>query len=647
MKLNNIIFPMLAGSLLLVGCYDEKMDWHTPDGHNPVTTDDIPLQLQEQIDHYDYIKNYMAEYMPGTPIGVGLSADKYLDEDDPDYAALCDNNFQQYVTGNAMKMDAMVTSSGALNTTKLDAFLAKAPEDVQIFGHNFIWHTQQQQAYLRSLIAPTQAQFIIGGIATQLLNDSYNFNGGTKGGWNVTGDDRVNMSVEEGGGQDGSDCIKLEVLDPGEAHQVQFYYDLSENLDPNKTYKVSFKVRSSIDGGYIQFQTQNVPSYGSQQWGPENANLGTGWTEYEWVFTPSYADDNRIICNLGKVASTYYIDDIVFGEKLYDDDSHDVLPGSGINYTLKTAKEKRQALLGAMKSWIGGMLQHVSGDQHQRFVGWDVINEPITDDGHYRGIDGHFGGSVEDDNGNKTWDTKPVEDETNGLTLNWGNNHFYWGYYLGMDYAVQAFKLARQYAPAGMKLYVNDYGLESNPNKLAKLIAFVNYIDQNGGQTLVDGIATQMHVTASSITREQVDQMFQTMVATGKLVRVSELDVALETASPTEEDLQLQSDVYKMIIESYKENVPENLRGGFVIWGVSDAADEHVYWIPNDAPNLFDANYERKLAYKGLCDGIAGYDIGSEFTGDMWKEGVTVDDDGTTGDEGTTEGGEGSATEGE
>ena len=148
MKLNNIIFPMLAGSLLLVGCYDEKMDWHTPDGHNPVTTDDIPLQLQEQIDHYDYIKNYAAQYMPGTSIGIGLSADKYLDEDDPDYAALCDNHFSQFVTGNAMKMDAMVTSSGALNTTKLDAFLAKAPDDVEVFGHNFIWHTQQQQTYL-------------------------------------------------------------------------------------------------------------------------------------------------------------------------------------------------------------------------------------------------------------------------------------------------------------------------------------------------------------------------------------------------------------------------------------------------------------------------------------------------------------------
>lgn len=283
-------------------------------------------------------------------------------------------------------------------------------------------------------------------------------------------------------------------------------------------------------------------------------------------------------------------------------------------------------MLGAMESWIGGMLQHVSGDQHQRFVGWDVINEPITDDGHYRGIDGHFGWEGEDDNGNKVSDKEPTESTTEGLNLNWYDNHFYWGYYLGKDYAVKAFELARNYAPAGMKLYVNEYGLETNPTKLAKLIDFVNYIDQNS-TTQVDGIATQMHVDMNNITREQVDKMFQTMAATGKLVRVSELDVKVGTATPSADQQQQQADVYQMIIESYKANVPEAQRGGFVIWGVSDAADEHVYWIPNDAPNLFDANYGRKVAYKGLCDGIAGYDIGSEFTGDMWNENTDADDE--------------------
>ena len=616
MKLNNIIFPMLAGSLLLVGCYDEKMDWHTPDGHNPVTTDDIPLQLQEQIDHYDYIKNYAAQYMPGTAIGVGLTADKYLDEDDPDYAALCDNHFSQFVTGNAMKMDAMVTSSGALNTTKLDAFLAKAPADVEIFGHNFIWHTQQQQTYLLSLIAPKMIVETDGDIVTMLQNGD--FETGSLDPWTGWGGEST-REVVAGEGVDGSYAAKLYNPAAGSEYSSQFVYNLSAPLENGKTYVLRFQIRAEQPGGSIQFAWQNL-SYGNGEIYHTFDNIGTDWVTFEEEFTCTKDDAQQLLFNFGKVANTYYIDNIEFGTRVEEPSqvqANRATRATTITYELKTLEEKRAALLGAMESWIGGMLQHVSGDQ--RFVGWDVINEPITDDGYYRGIDGHFGGTVEDDNGNTVYDQEPTESTTEGLNLNWGGGHFYWGYYLGMDYAVKAFELARKYAPTDMKLYVNDYNLETNPSKLAKLIEFVNYIDQNSS-TQVDGIATQMHVDMNNLTREQVDQMFQTMAATGKLVRVSELDVKVGTATPSADDLQKQSDVYQMIIESYKANVPEAQRGGFVIWGVSDAADEHVYWIPNDAPNLFDANYGRKVAYKGVCDGIAGKDIGAEFTGDDEEE---------------------------
>ncbi len=622
MKLNNIIFPMLAGSLLLVGCYDEKMDWHTPDGHNPVTTDDIPLQLQEQIDHYDYIKNYAAQYMPGTSIGIGLSADKYLDEDDPDYAALCDNHFSQFVTGNAMKMDAMVTSSGALNTTKLDAFLAKAPGDVEVFGHNFIWHTQQKQDYLLSLIAPKQIIETDGDIASILTNGD--FEKGDKSGWSSWGNSSTSEVVANEG-FDGTYGMVLTNPSDAQSHEAQLAYDFATPLTVGETYVFRAKVKSSTSAGSLQFAVQNSSDYSGE--GYSSFAVGTDWTDWEVEYTCELEGMNRLLINFGAVAGTYYIDNVEFGTRVEEpsqQQANRATRATTITYELKTLEEKQQALLGAMESWIKGMLQHVSGDQ--RFVGWDVINEPITDDGYYRGIDGHFGGSWEDDNGITQYDAEPTESTTDGLNLNWGGGHFYWGYYLGMDYAVKAFELARLYAPSGMKLYVNDYNLETNPSKLAKLIEFANYIDQNSS-TQVDGIATQMHVDMNNLTREQVDQMFQTMAATGKLVRVSELDVKVGTASPSAEQLQQQADTYKMIIESYKENVPETQRGGFIMWGLSDAADEHVYWIPNDAPNLFDANYGRKVAYKGVCDGIAGKDIGAEFTGDMWKDGATVEDE--------------------
>ena len=113
--------------------------------------------------------------------------------------------------------------------------------------------------------------------------------------------------------------------------------------------------------------------------------------------------------------------------------------------------------------------------------------------------------------------------------------------------------------------------------------------------------------------------MFKTMAATGKLIRVTELDVQVGTTTPSAEQLATQAEVYQMIFDSYRINVPQAQQSGITIWTLTDSKKEHEYWLPNDAPNLFDANYERKHAYKGVCDGIAGKDISEDFSGDDWK----------------------------
>jgi GH35 family endo-1,4-beta-xylanase len=282
-------------------------------------------------------------------------------------------------------------------------------------------------------------------------------------------------------------------------------------------------------------------------------------------------------------------------------------------YILKTAEEKRAILLDAMEKWISGVMTHV-GD---RVDAWDVINEPINDgDNGWRGIDGVFNGE----------DTEPVETTETGLTLNWasntGNQHWYWGYYIGKDYGVKAFEYARKYAP-NAKLFVNDYNLETSPNKLTALIDFVKYIDEHG-TVKVDGIGTQMHVNVN-ITKAQVDAMFKTLAATGKLIRITELDVAFgveegSTITPSAAQLQTQSDVYQMIITSYLENIPAPQQSAITIWTLSDNKKEHEYWLTGDAPNIFDSTYVRKTAYKGVCDAIAGKDLSEEMKGEQWKD---------------------------
>jgi hypothetical protein len=203
MKLNNIIIPLAAASLLLTGCYDEKMDWHTPEGHNAVVSSEIPLALAEEIANYDSIKAYMNQYMPGVPLGIGLGADKYLN--DATYSALCNSNFQQFVTGNAMKHASVVKNDGSLDFTTINQFMTNVPDGIEVYGHNFIWHTQQNQTYLKSLIAPTMKVESDGDIENVLKNGD--FETGDLTGWMGWGNSST-RTCTSGVGIDNSLCSR-------------------------------------------------------------------------------------------------------------------------------------------------------------------------------------------------------------------------------------------------------------------------------------------------------------------------------------------------------------------------------------------------------------------------------------------------------
>ncbi|MBQ8422487.1 MAG: endo-1,4-beta-xylanase [Bacteroidales bacterium] len=943
MKYNRFILPLLACAALSTACVDEIMEWQEPD--QTITEDDLPLSDDESMSLYKSIREYAEEYTPDMKIGLGLGADKYIE--DAAYRALADEQFQMFTTGNAMKHSSVVKANGDLDFTTIDAFMQLVPSDIEVYGHNFLWHTQQKQQYLKSLIAPEmkvevpqgekcenvvtnggfedgtngytglwgkytyevvqpgrdgsgnaihftispecanqwdaqifwaldgflepgvtyyyefyaksdsglQCQFIgqnaeYGGIykdtftpgtdwtffsgefthgetdladiervglqfggepGSQIWFDDFKFGkkleeveqepmidivgddgkfewtDGTTGSWtglwgkytyqvvspgysgnqaleftltaecvnqwdaqlfypydlevgktyaysfwaksdsglavqfigqndeyagiykdsfelasdwilcsgeftyaetdpeaicrvgvqfgradsegakfyiddfkfgeknpeygapeepadpmiNIVGDAGTfedgevsafgcwgnNSPVKEisadGDGYNSKYAMMLTNPEEGGEYQewkAQCAYDLADYLSSDKIYVVSFWVRSDVPGT-VQFQYQNGTTYGSQG-GYHRVETSSDWFYVEYEFQTSttaedgtvtaYDDVNRLLINFGAFAATYYIDDFKFGEKIPS-------PAAArrynapkmqkaapvITYIYKTPEEKKALLLGAMESWIKQMAEHLPTVKY-----WDVINEPIMDGSNeWRGINNVFNGE----------DTAPVENE--GLTLNWASDHWYWGYYIGQEYAVKAFEYARQYCGQDAKLFVNDYNLEVSPGKLKALIGFADYIDKNNstGAPLVDGIGTQMHVS-TSITKEQVDEMFKTMAATGKLVRVTELDVQVGTASPTADQLLAQAETYKMIVESYKANIPAAQQSGITIWTLTDAADEHEFWLSDDAPNLFDANYGRKLAYKYFCDGLAGKDISSEFTGSEWKD---------------------------
>ena len=786
--------------MLLTGCDDQIMQWGKPADHADVTKAEIPLAVKEVIANYDNIKDYAQQYTPNMKIGIGMGADLYANNENGE-GDLANANYQVFTPGNAMKNDAIMGNSGSLNFATVDKLLAALDGNMQLYGHNFFWHTQQNQTYLKSLIAPTLVVESDGDVANVLSGDATDFNGGSTGGWGSWGSNKKDAGVVAGAGQDGTAALVLENKGDGNAWEAQCAYDFNDFLEMNKTYVIKFKAKSSSPAGELQFQYQNGNTYSSQggynnftvgtdwqtfqyeftitkyddvnriilnfgkvggtytiddiqfglkqedpmdnvlagdasdfeggttgSWGSWGSNkesaevedgagynnskglalknkgdgnaweaqcaytfddalqagkkyiiqfyakstsaagelqfqyqngstyasqggyntfsVGTDWVKCEFTFTPAYDDANRIILNFGKVGATYYIDNIKFG--LAKDQTSATRgiqyvlarngkarkatrAGSKMYYILKTPAEKQAALEGAMEAWVSGVANHLKEKNVVPF-GYEVINEPIADGSNmYRGLsEGAFGGTWTDDDGNTQYDAAPTEDDANGLTLNWGSGHWYWGYYVP-DYHVKAFQLARKYLPADTKLFVNDYNLETSTKKLEALIKFVKEIDEKNGSPIVDGIGTQMHVTlncsddaeknAANIAelKTKVDAMFQTMAATGKLIRVTELDLSLGTGTPSSNQYKAQSDAYRMIVESYKANVPEAQQSGITVWSLSDNEAEHEYWLKGQVPNLFDKDYKRKWAYKGFCDGIAGEDLGLKYGGEEYK----------------------------
>lgn len=798
MKINKIFIPVVASAMLLTGCDDQLMEWGKPADHADVTSAEIPLAVKEVIANYDNIKDYAQQNTPNMLIGIGMGADLYINNANGE-GNLANANYQIFTPGNAMKNDAIMGNSGSLNFATVDKLIEALDGNMKLYGHNFFWHTQQNQSYLKSLIAPTLVVESDGDIANVLSGDASDFNGGSTGGWGSWGSNKESAEVVSGAGQDGSAALVLKNKGDGNAWEAQCAYTFNDYLEMNKTYVIKFKAKSTSPAGELQFQYQNGSTYGSQggynsftvgtdwqtfqyeftidkyddvnriilnfgkvgatytiddiqfglkqddpmenvmagdasdfeggttgNWGSWGSNkesaeveegagynnskglalknkgdgnaweaqcaytfddalqegkkyiiqfyakstspagelqfqyqngttyssqggyntfsVGTDWVKCEFTFTPAYDDANRIILNYGKVGGTYYIDNIKFGLakdqnaaargiqyiQASNGKARKVTRASRKYFVLKSAAEKQAVLEGAMEAWVSGVAKHLA-EKNVVPYGYDVINEPIADGSNkYRGIDkGIFGGTWTEDE-QTMYDAAPVETEADGLTLNWGSNHWYWGYYV-KDYPVKAFQLARKYLPAETKLFVNDYNLETSPNKLDALIKFVKDIDEKNGTPIVDGIGTQMHVSLScsddaeknaaniAALKEKVDAMFQTMAATGKLVRVTELDLSLGTASPSSNQYKAQSDAYCMIMESYKANVPAAQQSGITIWSLSDNEAEHEYWLKGQVPNLFDKDYKRKWAYKGFCDGIAGEDLGLKYGGNEYK----------------------------
>ena len=374
----------------------------------------------------------------------------------------------------------------------------------------------------------------------------------------------------------------------------------SENPSSWYQYFIADNIPHPIEGTYVATVRVKASKAGSMAlnmgwgWGSGESASGTLKVDTEWKDVKvTYDNIPAKSCNL--VLQPGGFDGVIDIASVKVD--HIVK----MNTLPLTEKEKKDTLTYALDKWIGGIMTACDG----KVKAWDVVNEALSS------------GHADAEGVYALQHLKDQEDPEKAAT-----ESFFWQDYLGdIDYVRTAVKLARKYGPQDMKLFINDYNLEAawdQNNKAKSLVAWIKRWEADG-ETKIDGIGSQMHVTCSmnadkqKANEEAVVNMLNILAGSKKLVKISELDMGCEdeagnvikTENMTEEQHKAMSAYYKFIIEKYFEIIPADQQYGICQWCITDAPTNSG-WRKGEPVGLWDLDYNRKHTYGGFADGLNG-----------------------------------------
>jgi endo-1,4-beta-xylanase len=217
----------------------------------------------------------------------------------------------------------------------------------------------------------------------------------------------------------------------------------------------------------------------------------------------------------------------------------------------------------------------VAGRWRGQIVGWDVVNEPVTQDGE----------RLRD----CVW--------SEGLG--------------GTDaYIIRAFEQARAAAPEAV-LFLNDYDLENIPAKGATYLRLVERLLKAGAP--VTGLGTQSHLDID-IPAGQTAAFIRELARFGLPIHVAELDASLRTGDrlldlrPRAQKIEQQTARVAELAEAFMA-LPRAQQFAFSVWGVRDADS----WLRRgseddgrDSPLLFDAKGRANPMFHAVAGAFGG-----------------------------------------
>ena len=590
------------GGLLMASCAEE-FD-RSFEASRPETT-----ELYAYLNDYKALKEYVAD--ENFHLGVGTDAADYAKQGVT--YVVTNVNFNETVAGNAMKMGSCVDENGNMDFAAVSEYVkAAVGAGIDVYGHTLAWHSQQPTAWLKTLIADKEADVNPEDIEYEEVIEEQLSNP------DCEGSDATNFvcrdgdgggdqpRIEDGVGVDGSRGVRVHAIDnPENEWDSQFFI-----YTPNHVWKAgdkySFSMKAKADkAATVNIQSHTTPGnyiYWSMLKG--SYDITTDWQEYtfEGTISGDQAGGDGISTiafnlNVLKEANNFYFDDMSW--KSYTQ----VAKGGGES-TPQSPEELLDTLTYAMDLWISGMMEACKNEEGTEVLvkAWDVVNEPI---------------SGEDKDGDGIYDLQHGKTKIADLKK---NDDFFWQDYMGdLEYVRTAVRLTRKYGGNDLKLFANDYNLESDWDQNQKLKSLIKWIEkwEADGVTKIDGIGSQMHISyhldpkTQESKQKAIEESFKLMAASGKLVRISELDMGLvdedgndvKTADVTEEQHHKMAEFYTWIIKKYKELIPAAPQWGVCQWCATDSP-ANSGWRANQPVGLWDQNFYRKHTYAGFADGL-------------------------------------------
>ena len=687
MKLKNINFGLgLVALLALSSCADDKFSEYRTDMTKNLKEYQY-LNNYEPLKKYVEDMKASGKCNPDFKLGIALAAPDFNKQEL--VYCLAGSNFEEMTAGNAMKYASCVKNDGTFDFNTVKDFVTNAQDaGLTIYGHTLAWHSQQNKKYLSKLIAdkeiqvdPSQKVDKVDAYTDFSAIDNYPVDVNAKreykvtamikasedgqidvqtGNWGATTSQKMSVSTQwkeqsvtfsglttekafvvfQPGNFAGDISCKWVKVTHSEAPVMEIETEVHKETYTDGDFPFyAMGCTPPVINGAIHF----VPTGDWSQFfvmpGGDNEldegdyvvyldltsdkdasgvdlTMQNGWGGTAQAITakvPVAAGRHSVKVEMPKVEGGKY--DIILKPQTADAtlDVHSVrvCKITKSNSIPLTDEEKKSLLTDAMGKWIDGMMEATNG----YVTSWDVVNEALSGD---------------DKDGDGKYDLQHAAT----ATADDKKNCFYWQDYLGdLEYVRLAVADARKsFAahngdPEKLKLFINDYNLESDWDDNGKLRSLIKWIHdwEADGVTKIDGIASQMHIScyADPVKQESkknhIVKMLELMKESGKLCKISELDMGYVDAAGkevtydqmTEEQHKEMRDLYTFVLQKYFEIIPAAQQYGITQWCATDSPKDSG-WRPGLPTGLWDLNYLRKHTYAGFAVGLGAPEY--------WKE---------------------------